>query len=59
MCGVFGRDEAGSEFCFTQQLTDTLVTKWSDTVRKKGLVGAMFSPTADTVQVVELCISDR
>ena len=60
-CAVFGRDEAGeadSQFCFTQPLIDTLLKKWSVIVRKQGLVGAMFSPNADNVQVAELCISD-
>lgn len=61
-CAVFGRDEAGeadSQFCFTQPLIDTLLKKWSDIVRKQGITGALFSPNADTVQVAELCISDR
>jgi hypothetical protein len=59
---VFGRDEAGeadSEFCFTQQLIDKLLAKWSDIVRKKGITGAVFLPNADNVMVAELCISDR
>lgn len=62
VCAVFGRDEAGeadSEFCFTQQLIDMLISKWSDIVRKKGIAGLLFSPNADTVAVAELCISDR
>ena len=62
VCAVFGRDEAGeadSEFRFTQQLIDALLTKWSDIVRKNGMAGTMFSPNADTVMVAELCISDR
>ena len=62
VCAVFGRDEAGeadSEFRFTQQLIDTLLTKWGDIVRAKGMTGAIFSPNADTVMVAELCISDR
>ena len=61
-CAVFGRDEAGeadSQFCFTQPLIDTLLKKWSDIVRKQGMLGALFSPNADTVMVAELCISDR
>ena len=61
-CAVFGRDEAGeadSQFCFTQPLIDTLLKKWSDIVRKQGLLGALFSPNAETVGVAELCISDR
>ena len=62
VCAVFGRDEAGeaeSQFCFTQQLVDSLLTRWSDVVRKIGVVGAMFPPNADSVMVAELCISDR
>ena len=62
VCAVFGRDEAGeadSEFRFSQQLVDALITKWSDIVRAKGVAGAVFSPNADTVMVAELCISDR
>ena len=62
VCAVFGRDEAGEadfEFRFTQQLVDTLLTKWSDIVRAKGVTGIAFSPNADTVMVAELCISDR
>ena len=62
MCAVFGRDEAGeadSEFRFSQQLVDTLLTRWGDIVRKKGTTGALFLPGADTVMVAELCISDR
>jgi hypothetical protein len=61
-CAVFGRDEAGeadSQFCFKQPLIDTLLKKWSDIVRKQGLVGALFSPNADNVGVADLCISDR
>ena len=57
-CGVFGRDEGGSEFTFTQQHVDLLLDKWSQTVRAVGF-NATSKPTADTVQVVELCISDR
>ena len=61
-CAVFGRDEAGeadSQFCFTQPLIDTLLKKWSDIVRKQGILGAIGMPNADTVGVAELCISDR
>jgi hypothetical protein len=57
-CGVFGRDEGGSEFTFTQQHVDVLLDKWSQTVRAVTF-NANSKPTADTVQVVELCISDR
>ena len=55
-CGVFGRDEGGSEFTFTQQHVDMLISKWSDVVRAVGHnVNAKLTP--DTVMVIELCIS--
>jgi uncharacterized protein YqcC (DUF446 family) len=56
-CGVFGRDEGGSEFTFTQQHVDLLLDKWSQTVRAVGWY-ASSKPTADSVMAVELCISD-
>ena len=55
---MFGRDEGGSEFTFTQQHVDLLLDKWSQTVRAVGW-NANAKPTADRVMVVELCISDR
>ena len=54
---MFGRDEGGSEFTFTQQHVDLLLDKWSQTVRAVGF-NANAKPTADNVMVVELCISD-
>ena len=57
-CGVFGRDEGGSEFSFTQQHVDMLLGRWSQIVRAVGW-NATSKPTADTLMVVELCISDR
>ena len=57
-CGVFGRDEGGSEFSFTQQHVDILLGKWSQIVRAVGY-NATSKPTADTLMMVELCISDR
>eukprot|EP01046_Picozoa_sp_COSAG06_P100733 COSAG06_NODE_46866_length_343_cov_1.622951_1_plen_69_part_01 len=57
-CGVFGRDEGGSEFTFTQQNVDILLDKWSQVVRAVGY-NASSKPTADYVMVVELCISDK
>ena len=56
-CGVFGRDEGGSDFTFTQQHVDLLLEKWSQVVRAVGF-NANAKPTADLVMVVELCISD-
>ena len=55
---MFGRDEGSSEFTFTQKQVDLLLEKWSQTVRAVGW-NATSKPTADTVMVVELCISDR
>eukprot|EP01046_Picozoa_sp_COSAG06_P052661 COSAG06_NODE_8903_length_2036_cov_5.176562_3_plen_224_part_00 len=55
---MFGRDEGGSEFTFTQQHVDLLLDNWSQTVRAVGY-NATAKPTADRVMVVELCISDR
>jgi hypothetical protein len=55
---VFGRDEGGSEFTFTQQHVDILLDKWSQVVRAVGW-WVSTKPTADRVMAVELCISDR
>ena len=55
---MFGRDEGGSEFTFTQQHVDLLLDRWSQVVRAVGW-NATSKPTADNVMVVELCISDR
>ena len=57
-CGVFGRDEGDSEFSFTQQQVDTLIEKWSQTVRAVGW-NRNTKPTSSTIMVVELCISDK
>jgi hypothetical protein len=56
-CGVFGRDEGGSEFSFSQQHIDILLTRWSQIVRAVG-VYKIQKPTADTVMTLELCVSD-
>ena len=56
-CSVFGRDEGGSEFAFTQQHVDLLTTSWSHNVRATGYY-ATQKPTADTIRALELCISD-
>ena len=57
-CGVFGRDESGeSDFAFTQQQVDMLIEKWSQSVRAVGW-NKTSKPTASTIMVVELCISD-
>ena len=57
-CGVFGRDEGGSEFTFQQQHVDTLTTLWSQIVRAVGYYVTM-KPSADTISVLELTISDK
>ena len=57
-CGVFGRDETDSEFVFTQQQVDTLVEKWSQTVRAVG-IGKISKPTSSSIMAAELCISDK
>jgi hypothetical protein len=56
-CGVFGRDEGGSEFSFSQLHVDVLLEKWSQMVRAVGW-NATSKPTADSIMCVELCISD-
>ena len=55
---MFGRDEGGSEFTFTQQHVDLLLERWSQTVRAVGW-NATSKPTADRMMAVQLCISDR
>ena len=57
-CGVFGRDEGDSEFAFTQQQVDTLIEKWSQTVRAVGW-NKNTKPTSSVIMVVELCVSDK
>ena len=57
-CGVFGRDEGDSEFSFAQGTVDVLIEKWRQTVRAEGY-SANGKPTAATIMVVELCISDK
>ena len=56
-CGVFGRDEGGSEFTFAQQHIDILLTRWTQLVRAVGY-NQIQKPTADSIMVLELCISD-
>ena len=57
-CSVFGRDEGGSEFTFTQEQVDLLTMNWSQQVRAVGVHGARNKPSADTIMALELCISD-
>ena len=57
-CSVFGRDEGGSEFAFTQHHIDLLTTQWSQSVRAIGF-SATVKPTADNIFALEMCISDK
>ena len=57
-CSVFGRDEGGSEFTFQQQHVDLLTTGWSQVVRAVSYWGTI-QPTADSIQALELTISDK
>ena len=57
-CGVFGRDEGGSEFSFSQQHIDILLTRWSQIVRAVGW-NKNSKPTDDLIMALELCISDE
>jgi hypothetical protein len=57
-CGVFGRDEGGSEFRFSSQHVETLLARWSQNVRAVGW-HANAKPTADTIMALELCVSDE
>ena len=56
-CSAFGRDEGGSEFSFTQQHVDSLVTNWSQTIRAVGY-HVDTQPTADNIMALELAVSD-
>jgi hypothetical protein len=57
-CAVFGRDEDGSEFAFTQQQIDLLVNRWSQGVRGVGWF-ITNKPSADTIMALELAVSDK
>eukprot|EP01043_Picozoa_sp_COSAG02_P027933 COSAG02_NODE_1670_length_11394_cov_4.791855_4_plen_287_part_00 len=57
-CGVFGRDEGGSEFTFTSEHVDMLVTRWMQLVRGE-LHRARLKPTADNIMIADLCVSDK
>ncbi len=50
---VFGRDEGGSEFTFTQGQVDQLVTRWSNAVRAVGM-GRTHTPGPAYTPAVEL-----
>ena len=55
-CGVFGRDEGGSEFAFTQQHIDGLVLNWTAVMEGQGF-SATFKPDATRMLALELCVS--
>eukprot|EP01043_Picozoa_sp_COSAG02_P070267 COSAG02_NODE_12374_length_1556_cov_1.731640_2_plen_268_part_01 len=56
-CSVFGRDEAGSEFTFTQKQVDMLLSKWMGYVQAIGVLKT-FKPGPDNIFTLDLCISD-
>eukprot|EP01043_Picozoa_sp_COSAG02_P086203 COSAG02_NODE_23698_length_710_cov_11.057283_1_plen_89_part_10 len=55
-CSVFGRDEGGSEFTFTQEHINTLVESWIGIMRGSG--SAWIKPDATRMVALDLCISD-
>ena len=55
-CGVFGRDDGGSEFVFTQQQVDMMIAFWSGVVAAK--TASASKPSADNIAMLELCVSD-
>lgn len=56
-CGVFGRDEGGSTFSFTQQQVDDLLSRWAQVVRAEHYFST-YKPDANTIFPLELSISD-
>ena len=54
---VFGRDESGSPFVFTQAQVDTSIECWSHVMRAEGW-RAKTKPTPESIHALELCISD-
>jgi hypothetical protein len=57
-CSIFGRDEGGSGFTFTQQHVDLLITHWSMQVRPVLEYHANVKPSADAIFAMQLCVSD-
>ena len=55
--GVFGRDEEGAEFSFTQEVVDTMLTYWCDIMRATNW-GATATPGRETILALELTVSD-
>eukprot|EP01046_Picozoa_sp_COSAG06_P003154 COSAG06_NODE_119_length_23111_cov_51.658613_22_plen_387_part_00 len=56
-CSIFGRDEGGSGFTFTQQHVDLLITNWSNYVRGVGPY-AILKPSADIIFALQMSVSD-
>jgi hypothetical protein len=54
---VFGRDEGGSEFSFTQEQVDGMIANWADTTAARGWY-AHSTPTKSNMLLLELVISD-
>ena len=57
-CSIFGRDEGGSGFTFTQQHVDLLITHWSMQMRPVLEYHANVKPSADAIFAMQLCVSD-
>lgn len=58
-CGVFGRDEGGSEFTFTVQHIRMLTEAWSSSIRATDAFRAATKPSADSIFAAQLCVSDK
>jgi hypothetical protein len=59
-CTVFGRDEGGSEFTFTQEHVDDMISNYSNMVRATGIFMVIeMKPSTDTIFALELCVSDK
>ena len=54
---VFGRDEGGSDFAFTQKHIDEMIHYWSAIIAAEGMY-ANSPPTKSNVRLLELVISD-
>eukprot|EP01052_Picozoa_sp_SAG31_P046191 SAG31_NODE_8732_length_1398_cov_0.995381_1_plen_381_part_01 len=55
---VFGRDEEGSPFTFTQPQVDSMLTAWQQIMKAEGYRSSN-KPSSENIQVLELCVSDR
>jgi hypothetical protein len=56
-CGIFGRDEKGSEFSFTGKHIDALVLNWTDIMDAKTEHAATMAPDASRMVALDLCVS--